>query len=321
MPRPDRAPLHLIVPYASAYVPGCQATVERLALPTLSRLLAVMAPGERNEGDAYSLSPPHERALAQAMGWAGADGCLPWAAHLAAQDGHDPADLAWGLLTPVHWRVGADQISMADPTALDLTADESRAMFDAIHPLFETEGWLLVWGAPLRWYVAHETLAELPTASLDRVVGRSVDAWMPDHPRARLIRRLQNEVQMLLYQHPVNEAREARGLWPVNSFWLSGCGHRQLVQQTPGVGEPQVEDRLRTPAWHEDWDAWSQAWQALDREALAPVLEQVRAGRPARLTLCGDRHAQNWSTAADGSLARWLSRWRRVQPARLLADL
>jgi len=29
-----------------------------------------------------------------------------------------------------------------------------------------------------------------------------------------------NEIQMLLFSHPVNEAREVRGELPVNSVWL-----------------------------------------------------------------------------------------------------
>jgi hypothetical protein len=29
-------------------------------------------------------------------------------------------------------------------------------------PLFTSDGFLLRWGAPLRWYVAHESLAGLP---------------------------------------------------------------------------------------------------------------------------------------------------------------
>jgi hypothetical protein len=42
----------------------------------------------------YSLSPPHERALARALGLAGATAALPWAAWHAVTDGiavrHDP---------------------------------------------------------------------------------------------------------------------------------------------------------------------------------------------------------------------------------------
>ena len=44
---------------------------------------------------------------------------------------------------------------------------------------------------------------------------------------------------MLLYTHPINDAREARGALPVNSFWLSGCG---APAATASGDEPQVDD-------------------------------------------------------------------------------
>jgi hypothetical protein len=65
----------------------------------------------------------------------------------------------------------------------------------------------------------------LPTASLDRVIGRNIDRWLPDTAPARLLRRLQNEVQMVLHTHALNDEREAARPMPtVNSVWLSGCG-------------------------------------------------------------------------------------------------
>jgi hypothetical protein len=135
----------------------------------------------------------------------------------------------------------------------------------------------LLWGAPLRWYASHSSLATMRTASLDRVIGRSVDRWLPDD---RAVRRLQNEVQMLLYTHPANIEREAGGTMTVNSFWLSGCG----VLQRDAKYNVQVDDRLSAPALAEDWTGWSAAWRALDASMLPT--------RPLQqLTLCGERGA------------------------------
>ena len=136
-------------------------------------------------------------------------GALPFAAHAAHADGIEVLDLAWGQLTPVHWHVGRDEILLTDPDALQLEEAESRALLEAVRELFESEGFALAWGAPLRWYAAHESFAELPTAALDRVIGRNVDRWLPGRSGAsaaretsRLVRRLQNEVQMVLYASP-----------------------------------------------------------------------------------------------------------------------
>ena len=224
--------MHLLIPFAAPLSDGGRHALPTLELPQLSALLATAAAPVRDSADETSLSPPHERALARAMGLAGPDGAIPWAAWWAAQDDvnvQSPPDLCWGLLTPCHWHLGTDQVTMLDPHELCLDDASSRALLAAVRDLFESEGCLLVYGAPTRWYLAHESLGQLPTASIDRVIGRNVDPWLPPSRRARLWRRLQNEVQMRLYTHPLNAEREAQGALPVNSLWLSGCGARQAV--------------------------------------------------------------------------------------------
>jgi hypothetical protein len=306
--------MHFVIPFAAPPVDAGPAALQGLALPALRALLARLALAARSSGDAYALSMPHERALAAALGWEGADGTLPWAARAAAADGLDTGDLAWGLLSPVHWQVGREHLTMGDPDALDLDAAESRAFVDALRPLFESEGWLLAWGAPTRWYLAHESLATLPTASPERVIGRNPDLWLPDHPHAKPLKRLVSEVQMLLHSHPLNAAREADGRDPLNSVWLSGCGPRQ-PDRAPA---PQVLDALRAPALRGDLDGWRAAWQALDAGALSAALAQAE---PPTLTLCGERDAQTFEPRARGWWTALRARFASPDPAALLAGL
>ncbi len=273
------------------------------ALPNLGALLARLDATSRDDGDELSLSPPHERALARGLGLAGGDGLLPWAAHFARQDGIDPGDRAWGLLTPAHWQVGTDAVLLADPDALDLDTDASRELMHAVEPLFDGDGFALQWGAPTRWYLTHPSLRALPTASLDRVIGRNIDRWLPGGAAARTIRRLQSEVKMLLHAHPLNAGREARGLLPVNSFWLSGCG----IEQRPSRdrADLRVLDALRRPALAGDAAAWAQAWQALDAGTLADAL---RSREAVTLTLAGERSSQRFEPSARSKWSRWLNR-------------
>jgi len=306
--------MHLLVPFAAPLSDAGRQALGALALPNLAALLVRSAPPERDEADELSFSPPHERALARALGLAGADGCLPWAAQRMAQDGRDAGDLAWGLVTPAHWHLGTDQLTLTDPEDLQLDESGSRALLDAVHDLFETEGFVLVYGAPLRWYLAHESLAGLRVASLDRVIGRNVDPWLTPGREARLLRRLQNEVQMRLHDHPINAARESRGLLPVNSFWLSGCGVRQRTSLGTG---PAVDDRLRRPALAEDWAAWSAAWRALDAGPVAAL----RADPDAELTLCGERAAVHWRVGRPTAWQRLVGRWRAAPVQPLLESL
>ena len=312
--------MHLIVPFATALSPVGREAWRALGsaeLPHLRRLLSVLTPDPAELADEMTLTTPHERALARALGWTSEDGVFPWAAHTVGLRSWGDPSLVWARVTPVHWQLGTEQVRMAPPEALALDDDTSRALFEAVRDLFESEGFLLRYAAPTAWYVSHPSLDGFVCASLDRVVGRSVNPWMLEGARARLIRRLQNEVQMQLYGHPLNEAREAEGQMPVNSFWLSECGALPIAAdaaradtRVTDVSKVEVLDALRLPALNEDWWAWTRAWAALDAGPLAEIAAMASQGQDVRLTLCGERGAQTWRLKTPtwtGRLVRW---WR-----------
>lgn len=330
--------LHLILAHASAASEAGAAALAHLhhqhfEWPHLRQLLGLMRPSRRLEGDDDSLSIPHETVLAHAWGWQGSDGHWPLAALGAQQDGvlgstmttTTTTTTGWGQLTPCHWHVGSDQISMLDPAGLNLSAAESHALLATLQPSFEAEGWPLDWGAPVRWYTRHAVLADLPTASLDRAIGHSIHLWLHDtSPVARRLRRLQVEAQMLWHEHPVNQARQARGELSVNSFWISGCGRPQAQRTTPDM-KVQLEDALRAPLLAGDWAAWCQTWRELDAQLMADLVARVQRGEHVRLTLCGERHAQTFDSHPRPS---WLDqlkglgqRWQPNPVGPLLAAL
>jgi hypothetical protein len=316
--------MHLLIPFAVPLSEPGRQVLRGLAPPKLQSLLSLLTPGDVDSGDEWSLSTPQERALARAFGWTGSDGLLPWAAWSASVDGvrgvRDAADSderAWGLLTPCHWHLGTEQVSLIDPASLALGEAASRALFDAISSLFTSLGFTMHWGAPQRWYIAHQSLTELPCASLDRVIGRNIDRWLGADPRQRALRRLQGEVQMLLHDHPINEARQGQGLPPVNSVWLSGCG----VAQAVAGPVPQVDDRLRAPALADDWAAWAKAWETLDAGPLDPLHQAARRGEAVQLTLCGERSSRTWQSKPRNAWQKFAGRWRSPALAALLEPL
>ena len=131
----------------------------------------------------------------------------------------------------------------------------------------------------------------------------------PDAAQGAHLRRLQSEMQMLLYQQPVNDAREAARRYPVNAVWIEGAGTLDApLPPNPGV---RTDTRLQTPP--ASTDDYQRAWQAIDQESVAPLVAAQRAGAPVRLTLCGTRRALGLSTAPG--LKAWLM--RKMRPLRL----
>ncbi|CAN1568201.1 hypothetical protein MCEMAEM4_03057 [Burkholderiaceae bacterium] len=277
-----------------------------------------------------TLTPPHERAWGQLLGWPMVDGGLPWAARAAAEQGlaaiqahsgtpHQAPEThtnsaspvlpsAWAFISLCNWHVSNGQVTLGDPAHLALDADTDALLFKAMQPFFAEDGIDLFFYKPGQWLARSPLFAELRTASLDRVIGRNIDPWLVGcetgaerlSPAAQLVRRLQNEMQMLLYTHSVNDNRRLT----INSFWVHGTGalpDAKLVRQAPTVVQT-----LRSSALQQDFIGWLEAWQAVDAEVIAPLLARVAAGEPQRLVLCGEHEFQVYDSAAP-------TLWQRVR--------
>lgn len=264
--------MDLIIPFAACLDQECQARLPSLALPQLRRFLQTSRLVRQDLGEELDFIPAHERVRG-----------------LSTQ-------LQW---TPCHWSVGIDHIVLDHPDCLQLDAPTSQQLLQAIEPLVQELGLALqayeptAWRAQSRW-----DLPSLPLASLDRVIGRSIEAWIAQTPAGKDLRRLQNEIQMLLYTHPINQAREAQGLPSVNSVWISYALEPLQTHQL-------WDDSLRAKALHGDWDAWVLAWQQLDAK-----LPELGCNT---LTLCGERHAYTYARIDAPS---WMEQLRHMLPAR-----
>ena len=309
--------MHLLIPFAFCSSDGCSSALPSLKLPHLEKLLARLTPQSLDTGDEFSLSPPHERALARALSLPTEDGLIPWAALQAKA-----ANGAWAFITPCHWQVGTNHIAMSGQELPDFPAHESQTLLTAMQPYFAEDGIALHYEQPTRWLARGDVFDGLATASLDRVVGRNVENWMPRSASAASLRRLQNEMQMLLYTHPVNEARAQRGAPPVNSFWLSGTGAMPQPPLNPAVEtQPMVVNTLRAAALNEDWPAWVQAWQALDASDCAALLAALDQGKSCQLTLRGERNVQTFHTQPQTYRQRFMKLFGTQPPSNLLEQL
>ena len=153
-----------------------------------------------------------------------------------ARDGY------WLCADPIASTTGLDSVRV-DAVVDDLSIDEARELILALDAFFRQDGLHFVAPSPSRWYVHAASPPQLSTTSLDHVVGRSMLRWMPTGVDAAAWRARLNETQMLLHAHPVNAARERRGLAAVSSCWLWGGG------SWPRFTPAQVDAVLGAPAW------------------------------------------------------------------------
>ena len=301
--------VHLLVPFARCQSEACLEALRGLALPHLQKLLRRLVIEATDEGSAHSLTAPHERVLARAHGLEPVDGLIPFAALQVQQAGGAPGTDGWAWITPAYWRVGQDHIHMLHPHDLQLDADDSQALLAAMRPYFAEDGITLEYDAPLRWLARGAIFRTLPGASLDRVIGRTIDnAWMPGGEAGRPLRRLQQEMQMLLYTLPLNDERQRGGLLPVNSFWVSGSGALPAGYTALPTTGLQVSPYLRDTALLGDWRAWAAAWQQIDAREGERLLAEANRGNRVRLTLCGETSARTWTSSGAGGWRR-MTRW------------
>lgn len=315
--------MHLIISHAAGAGVQCQAAIAQLALPNLDKLLRRLHTTRIWHGAPENLTPLPERVLADSLGLCGQDsqdGLVPWAAAEAKDRGltavHGAAGWAW--VTPCHWRAHAQHVEMLGPAELDLRSDEGEALRTSMAGYFAEDGIALhpsTHKIHERWLAFGSIFHDLPTASLQRVSNAGINPWLPRQPQAKGLRRLQSEMQMLLYTHPVNDAREARGAPSVNAFWISGTGTLPAAYPDAISAPCTVVDTLRHSAVCDDAPSWTASWQTLDQVLLADALARARAGGPLQLTLCGENKAV---TLAVQQQTWWQSLHQRLRATPVL---
>ena len=301
---------HLIISYAATDEPGCQQALQTLALPQLQRLLKQWSARTTDSGALEDFAPPHERALAQALGLPRQ--ATPWAALHQLQNGQAPGGDAWAFLTPCHWQISPDQVRMSALSAAQMSDEESRSLLAIMAPWFTEDGIELVYDRPDRWLARGPVFAQLDTAALDRIALRDVRPWQPDKAQAAVLQRLQTEMQMLLYTHAFSDAREASGRAPINSFWVHGAGALPAGYQLPAQA-PVLNTALRDSALVGDWRSWQQQWQQLDATLSSTAWS--------RISLCGEKNAITLAPPAPGWLPK-IKQWLApTKPLALLSSL
>ena len=147
------------------------------------------------------------------------------------------------VLELVHLHATRDHIVLMEPTLLNIQADEEHALRNSVTDTLDH--YLGADGEFFdgRWIYPAGDFLELQTHSPSLVSGLNMDIWMPKDIGApgvaRKWRQLQNEIQMIWHDHPVNEARLERGELSINSVWLYGIGCHTDIAPHPLLNDVQ----------------------------------------------------------------------------------
>jgi hypothetical protein len=261
-------------------------------------------------------------------------------------DGLELGASCWLRADPVHLRLQRDQLILQ--AGVPLTADEAAQLCDSLNAHFVADGLCFFAPHPQRWYLQLDAAPNMSTQPLAQVAGRNVHAHLPQGADALRWHGVFNEIQMLLFEHAVNQAREARGELPINSVWLWGggqavgelvrpyarvCGDSDLAAafaQAAGIPCNTLPDDaaqciagddgdvlivwegLRRALQQGDLHAWREGLQRFEQCCALPLLDALRAGRIARLTL--DSPQAGASRRFELTRGAAWKLWRRPQP-------
>jgi hypothetical protein len=215
--------LTLVLPFALTPPELAQDLARAMQVPALEMLLERNSSHRVTEEDGGNRLLPHETWLSRTFS-AAATGApsdnAPFAPAMMQALGVAQPEGYWFAVQPVHLQLTRTHMVLGDPRSLNLNEADARALFELVKPYFDEVGKPLVYAAPDMWFLRADDWNGLRTASPDAAVNDNLADWMPEGDAKRAFRKLQNEVQMLWHEHPINEARQRRGLQPVNSFWL-----------------------------------------------------------------------------------------------------
>jgi hypothetical protein len=206
----------LLIPNLFWHRYAADAVQHGLALPALTTLLA------RASVERYPALTP-EAWLCQAFeverqhDW-------PVAPLTLTLDGREAADNYWLRADPVHIKVSREGLHLVDSALFELSIEDALALVERLNAHFGDQHIAFEAPHPKRWYAKVARSPDLVTRSISEVAGRDVQSYLPTGRDALAWHGMFNEAQMLLHDHPVNEARAERNEADINSVWFWGGG-------------------------------------------------------------------------------------------------
>ncbi|MDP2072310.1 hypothetical protein [Methylotenera sp.] len=148
----------------------------------------------------------------------------PIAAISATVDGLDVGDAYWLRADSVHLALQRDCFSLAEPGPLFVAREHAELLIVSLNQHFAQDGLAFFIGKSGAWYLRCDKTPQIKTSLPSVAIDKNIHQFLPTGDEYSKWLAVLNEVQMLLHEHPVNEARESAGEVAANSVWLSGGG-------------------------------------------------------------------------------------------------
>ncbi len=278
----------------------------------LAMLLSRAHTLQREQQDAYAPALPHEVWLSKQHNRVTA---LQSRLNLNLSNGY------WFILNPVNLHIASNHLVLTDFRLLKLSDAHAQALFAIAKTYFNEAGFELLYGDAGNWLLRADDWSEMETSSPDAACGHNIDIWSPKGPRARAWRKLQNDIQMEWFMHPMQEQRQMGGLKTINGLWLwSGTriGSEPLIQSTLHCNLSASEliklprltmlDLLTSAALASDWGTWAEIMQQLEQEWFKPLCTALKNRQLQQLHLVLSNNNSLLSVQTNtGSLRRF---WR-----------
>jgi len=137
--------------------------------------------------------------------------------------GNNTDNAYWLYAAPVHLVLQRDTFSLAEMVPLPLESDEIAALTEALNHYLQADNKQFFWHEN-QWFLKLEAHPNVQTSLPTLAINQDIANYMPTGAGATEWAKFQNELQMLLFAHPVNAARETRRLPLINSIWCYGGG-------------------------------------------------------------------------------------------------
>jgi len=141
--------------------------------------------------------------------------------HYLAMTGEEPQGYCL-FAYPVYLHARREQLVLMTGEEFELSDEEAAVLIEALLEYFPH--WRLERTGDAMWFIITRDTPDLETTPLQTVLGEDINDHLPRGGDAREWLKIMNELQMILFDSPVNRAREAAGRPPVNSLWFWGGG-------------------------------------------------------------------------------------------------